>query len=106
MQTPSDGNTADLLAPVPVMRGALVGYARVSAKGELLDRQIHALTEAGCVRIYEYADTVGTQVLADGSGLAPVRTSMAPRDTRGSRKTVEDFPGAGASTITTRTRRR
>uniref|UniRef100_UPI0035147B91 hypothetical protein n=1 Tax=Streptomyces calvus TaxID=67282 RepID=UPI0035147B91 len=106
MQTPSDGNTADVLAPVPAVRGALVGYARVSAKGQLLDRQIHAPTEAGCVRIHEYAATVGTQVLAGGSGLAPVRKSMPSRDTRGSRKTVEDFPGAGASTVTTRTRRR
>jgi hypothetical protein len=52
VQTPSDGNTADLLAPVPAVQGALVGYARVSTKGQLLDRQIHALTEAGCVRIF------------------------------------------------------
>lgn len=32
--------------------GALVGYGRVSTKGQLLDRQIHALTEAGCQRIF------------------------------------------------------
>jgi DNA invertase Pin-like site-specific DNA recombinase len=30
----------------------LIGYARVSTKGPLLDRQIHALTQAGCERIY------------------------------------------------------
>ncbi|WP_372345509.1 recombinase family protein [Streptomyces sp. KL116D] len=29
-----------------------MGYARVSARGPLLDRQIHALSEAGCIRIF------------------------------------------------------
>lgn len=52
VQTSSDGNTADLLAPVPAVQGALVGYARVSTQGQLLDRQVHALTEAGCIRIF------------------------------------------------------
>ncbi|MFD3734719.1 recombinase family protein [Streptomyces sp. NPDC058632] len=52
MKTPSDGDTADLLASVPAVRGALVGYARVSPQGQLLERQIHVLTEAGCNRIF------------------------------------------------------
>ncbi|MGV9560459.1 hypothetical protein [Streptomyces sp. NPDC003522] len=39
-----------------------------------------------------YADEVGTQVLAAGSGLASVRKSMPPRDTRTVRKTADDFP--------------
>ncbi|MGW1735077.1 recombinase family protein [Streptomyces sp. NPDC001999] len=39
--------------PVPAVRtGNLVGHARVPTKGQLLDRQIHALTEAGCIRIF------------------------------------------------------
>ncbi|MCT7354022.1 hypothetical protein N4P33_17925, partial [Streptomyces sp. 15-116A] len=42
----------------------------------------------------DYADTIGTQVLAAGEGLASVRASMPPRDTRGERKTVEDIPEA------------
>ncbi|GGU41048.1 recombinase family protein [Streptomyces violascens] len=49
----SQDDDTDLLAPVPAIRtGAFVGYARVSAKGQPLDRQIHALTEAGCIRIF------------------------------------------------------
>ncbi|MGX1272714.1 WXG100 family type VII secretion target [Streptomyces phaeoluteigriseus] len=39
-----------------------------------------------------YADEVGTQILAAGSGLASVRKSMPPRDTRVDRKTVDDIP--------------
>lgn len=51
-QPPQDDDTADLLAPVPAARtGGLVGYAHVSTKGQLLDRQIHALT-GGCIRIF------------------------------------------------------
>ncbi|MCZ0990394.1 recombinase family protein [Streptomyces diastatochromogenes] len=53
VQPPQGDDTADLLAPVPAVRtGGLVGYARVSSKGQLLDRQIHGLTEAGCIRIF------------------------------------------------------
>ncbi|MFV0133319.1 hypothetical protein ACLGIH_08785 [Streptomyces sp. HMX87] len=44
--------------------------------------------------IGDYADIIGTQVMAAGSGLASVRKSMPPRDTRSERKTVEDIPEA------------
>ncbi|HET9382143.1 MAG TPA: hypothetical protein VFP69_15100 [Streptomyces sp.] len=41
-----------------------------------------------------YADIVGRQVLAAGSGLASVRKSMPPPDHRTDRKKVEDIPEA------------
>ncbi|MGV4891765.1 hypothetical protein ACSR0Z_35415 [Streptomyces viridosporus] len=44
--------------------------------------------------IADYADVVGTQVLAASSGLASVRKSMPPRDTRTDPKAVDDIPEA------------
>ncbi|MFE9095586.1 hypothetical protein [Streptomyces sp. NPDC007264] len=42
----------------------------------------------------DYADVVGTQVMAASSGLASVRKSMPPRDTRSAPRTVDDIPEA------------
>jgi DNA invertase Pin-like site-specific DNA recombinase len=43
----------DLLAAEPaVLTGALIGYARVFTKDQILDRQTAALEAAGCIRIF------------------------------------------------------
>ena len=69
----------DLLAPEPAVRtGALIGYARVSTSGQLLDRQQHALAEAGCLRVF--ADKLSGKD-ADRPELAACLDYLRPGDT-------------------------
>jgi DNA invertase Pin-like site-specific DNA recombinase len=69
----------DDLAPEPaVLTGALVGYARVSTREQLLDRQLHALTEAGCLRVFAEKETGRT---AERPELAACLDYLRPGDT-------------------------
>jgi hypothetical protein len=67
------------LGPEPAVRtGALIGYARVSTSGQLLDRQQHALAEAGCLRVF--ADKLSGKD-ADRPELAACLDYLRPGDT-------------------------
>jgi DNA invertase Pin-like site-specific DNA recombinase len=69
----------DLLGPEPAqLTGALVGYARVSTTGQLLDRQTRALTEAGCIRVF--ADKLSGRT-ADRPELEACLAYLRPGDT-------------------------
>jgi hypothetical protein len=51
--TPAGVGHDDPLAPKPAnLTGAPIGYAWVSTSGQILDRQIRALAEAGCIRVF------------------------------------------------------
>jgi DNA invertase Pin-like site-specific DNA recombinase len=58
--------------------GALVGYARVSTAGQNLDRQIQALKEAGCIRVF--ADRQSSKTTAHAE-LDACLNYLRPRDT-------------------------
>ena len=67
-----------LLAPAGRSTGELIGYARVSTSGQLLDRQQHALAEAGCLRVF--ADKLSGKD-ADRPELAACLDYLRPGDT-------------------------
>jgi DNA invertase Pin-like site-specific DNA recombinase len=76
---PGTPEAPNLLAPEPAVRtGALIGYARVSTTGQLLDRQQHALAEAGCLRVF--ADKLSGKD-ADRPELAACLDYLRPGDT-------------------------
>jgi hypothetical protein len=76
---PDTPEAPNLLAPEPAVRtGALIGYARVSTTGQLLDRQQHALAEAGCLRVF--ADKLSGKD-ADRPELAACLDYLRPGDT-------------------------
>jgi DNA invertase Pin-like site-specific DNA recombinase len=76
---PDTSEAPNLLAPEPAVRtGALIGYARVSTTGQLLDRQQRALAEAGCLRVF--ADKLSGKD-ADRPELAACLDYLRPGDT-------------------------
>jgi DNA invertase Pin-like site-specific DNA recombinase len=67
-----------LVAEPQVLTGALIGYARVSTNGQLLDRQERQLAEAGCQRVF--ADKLSGRT-ATRPGLDDCLAYLRPGDT-------------------------
>ena len=73
-----------LLAPEPAVRtGALIGYARVSTSGLLLDRQQHALAEAGCLRVFADKLSGKNACRPDPAAMSVVMVPVRVRDRPG-----------------------
>jgi len=65
--------------PTPVSAGSLLGYARTSRADQNLDRQRDALTEAGCVQIFEDDGVSGMKTAR--AGLDALLVYARPGDT-------------------------
>lgn len=62
-----------------VSAGSLIGYARVSTTSQVLDRQLDALAEVGCDRVFEDHGVSGTR--ASRPGLDACLNFLRPGDT-------------------------
>ncbi|MDP3953190.1 recombinase family protein [Microbacterium sp.] len=69
----------DASTPVSAGSGTLVGYARVSTADQVIDRQLDALAEAGCSKIFTDHGVSGTR--ATRPGLADALGYLRPGDT-------------------------
>ncbi len=60
--------------------GVLIGYARVSTDGQVLDRQLDALTDAGCTRIFSDHGVSGAKHPSQRPGWAELEAYLRPGD--------------------------
>ena len=65
--------------PVSAGSGALIGYARVSRVDQLIDRQVDALGEVGCTRVFTDHGVSGAK--ATRPGLTDALAYLRPGDT-------------------------
>lgn len=61
--------------------GELVGYARVSTADQVLDRQLDALAETGCARVFTDHGVSGARAPASRPGWAELDAYLRPGDT-------------------------
>lgn len=72
-------HSRDLSTPVSAGSGALVGYARVSTTDQVIDRQLDALADAGCAKVFTDHGVSGAK--ATRPGLSDALDYLRPGDT-------------------------